>query len=144
MQVSASTQSVRISPRKIRLVIDQVRGLPVTKAEQILLYINKKGAEPVLKLIKSAVASAEHNYQLEKENLVIASITADGGFTIKRFRPRAYGRAGMIRKRTSHLTVVLEDRAEVKPEAAKPKTQKVEKTEKAEPKQEKSTTKDNK
>lgn len=125
MKVHAKVKFVRISPRKARLVVDQVRGLPVAKAESMLAFMNKKAAEPVLKLIKSAVANAEHNYKLEKKNLVVKEIFADEGFTIKRYRPRAFGRAGAIRKRTSHISVVLEA-PDPQPEkkAAKPEKKK--------------------
>ncbi|MFH1426193.1 MAG: 50S ribosomal protein L22 [Candidatus Kerfeldbacteria bacterium] len=121
MKVQASAKHIRISPRKIRLVVDQVRGLSVAEAERVLQFMNKKGAESVLKLIRSAAANAEHNNKLQKENLYIASITADEGFTIKRYRARAFGRAAMIRKRTSQLTVVLDEKegTETKKAAAK-------------------------
>lgn len=119
MKVQAKAKFIRISPRKARLVVDQVRGLSVEKAENILNFMNKKAAEPVLKLIKSAVANAEHNYKLNKKSLVIKEIFADEGFTMKRFTPRAFGRASKIRKRTTHISVVLEGK-EATP-AAKPK-----------------------
>lgn len=112
MQVTAKAKTVRISPRKVRLVLDQVRGLSVADAQQTLKYMNKGAAEPVLKLINSAKANAENNFNLNSDNLYIAEIKADEGFTIKRFRPRAFGRAGMIRKRTSHITVVLDEKAD--------------------------------
>lgn len=110
MQVRAQAKFVRISPRKVRLVVDQVRGLSVEEAERLLHFMNKRGATPVLKLIKSAVANAEHNYKLKKENLFISRITADEGITIKRYRARAFGRAAMIRKRSSKLTVILDEK----------------------------------
>ena len=107
-QVQATAKFLRISPRKLRLVVDQVRTLPVVKAESILQYMNKKGGRLVLKVLQSAVANAEHNEHLQKEDLVIKSIVVNEGFTIKRYRPRAFGRAAMIRKRTSHVSITLE------------------------------------
>lgn len=127
MQVKATAKFVRLSPRKARLVVDAVRGMSVIDAEKELAVMAKKGAEPVMKLLKSAVANAEHNNKLKKENLYIAEIAANEGMTIKRYRPRAFGRATMVRKRTSHLSIVLDEKtagketqkAEVKKEAAK-------------------------
>ncbi|MBI2411478.1 MAG: 50S ribosomal protein L22 [Candidatus Kerfeldbacteria bacterium] len=137
MQVRATATSVRISPRKVRLVLDQVRGLSVEQAERALLFMNKKGAEPVLKLVRSAAANAVHNNKAEKKNLIVQSIFADQGFTIKRFRPRAFGRAGMIRKRTSRLTVVLDEQVTRLPKAKKVKTDVKAETPKPEKKAEK-------
>lgn len=96
-----------MSPRKVRLVIDAVRGLPAMKAETRLQFIRKGAAEPVLKLLRSAMANAEHNNKLRKEDLMVKTITADGGPMIKRSRARAFGRAAPIRKRTTHITIVL-------------------------------------
>lgn len=111
MSFQATAKSIRVSPRKMRLVVDQVRGLPVTKAESILRFMNKKAASSVLKLIQSAAANAKDTAKVEKENLKVATIFADGGFVMKRFRARAFGRAVTIRKRTSHVTVVLDETA---------------------------------
>jgi large subunit ribosomal protein L22 len=121
MSFQASAKSLRVSPRKVRLVIDQVRGLSVVKAESILLFMNKKSAQYVLKLILSAAANAKSTANVEKENLKITTIFADGGFVMKRFRARAFGRAVTIRKRTSHVTVVLD---EVTPKAVEKKADK--------------------
>lgn len=118
MKVTATSKFVRISPRKARLVVDSVRGMSVIQAEATLAVMPKKGAEPVMKLLKSAVANAIHNFQLDRENLVIAEITANEGMTIKRFTPRAFGRATMVRKRTSHLSIVLDEKVAVKEEVA--------------------------
>ncbi len=109
MSFEASAQSVRIAPRKVRLVVDQVRGLPVEKAESLLRFMDKKAATPVLKLIQSAAANAQNKSKVEKKNLKIRTIYADGGFVMKRFRARAFGRAVTIRKRTSHIHVVLDE-----------------------------------
>jgi large subunit ribosomal protein L22 len=96
-----------MSPRKVRLVINTVRGLNVQAAETRLSFLNKGASEPVLKLLRSAMANAEHNFHLAKETLVIKTITADGGPTLKRSRPRAFGRSAPIRKRTTHINIVL-------------------------------------
>lgn len=107
MDVRATLRYLRMSPRKVRLVIDAVRGMSAVKAETRLQFIQKGAAEPVLKLLRSAMANAEHNNKLRKEDLTIKTITADGGPMIKRSRARAFGRAAPIRKRTTHITIVL-------------------------------------
>lgn len=110
-----------MSPRKVRLVVDAVRGLPVAAAETRLQFIKKDAALPVLKLLRSAIANAEHNFKLRKEDLIVAKITADGGPTLKRSRSRAFGRAAPIRKRTTHINITLSSKAEViKQETAAP------------------------
>jgi large subunit ribosomal protein L22 len=110
MEVVAKARFVRMSPRKVRLVADLVRGLDVDKAEAQLTFLKKAAAGPVLKVIRSAKANAENNFKLEPEGLFIKRITVDGGPVLHRWRPRAYGRAAPIRKRTSHIVVVLDDR----------------------------------
>ncbi len=117
MEVKAILRHLRMSPRKVRLVIDVVRGLGVEEAETQLIFIKKIAARPVLKLLKSAMANAEHNFKLERSKLFIKKITADAGMTIKRSMPRAMGRATPIRKRSTHITIVLSD--ETKPKKAK-------------------------
>lgn len=111
MEVNAKARFVRKAPRKVRLVVDLVRGLHVEKALHQLKYSKKDAAEPVKKLIDSAIANAEHNFDLNRDDLVIKTITADEGPTYKRWKPRAYGRATPIRKHTTHISVVLEDSA---------------------------------
>ena len=96
-----------MSPRKVRLVIDSIRGLKALKAETQLTFMNKGAALPVLKLLRSAMANAEHNFHLRKEDLVVKTITADGGPILKRSRPRAFGRAAPIRKRSTHINLIL-------------------------------------
>ncbi len=113
MDVHASLRHLRMSPRKVRLVVNAVRGLSIARAEARLAFLKKGAAEPVLKLIRSAAANAEHNFKLDRESLVIKTITADGGPTTKRFRPRAFGRAAEIRKRTTHVNVILAPKSEV-------------------------------
>ena len=102
---------MKMSARKIRLVIDVVRGLGVNEALDQLKFINKWAAKPVAKLINSAVANAENNFELDKNNLYIKEIKADEGPTLDRWMPKAHGRATPIRKRTSHISLML---AEVK------------------------------
>lgn len=109
MEVIAKLNSLRMAPRKVRLVASLIRRLPVSIAETQLRFLNKAAALPVLKLLQSALANAEHNFKLEKDKLWISHITVDGGQVIKRFRPRAFGRAAPIRKRTSHITLKLSD-----------------------------------
>jgi len=127
MDVHAFLRSLRVSPRKVRLVIDAVRGKSVKDADIRLSLMKKGAALPVLKLLRSAIANAEHNFKMAPESLYIKAITADGGPTLKRSRPRAFGRAAPIRKRTTHLSIVLADRAEL---AEKKTAKKVVKTEK--------------
>lgn len=107
MDVHASLRFLRMSPRKVRLVVDAVRGMKVSAAETKLAFLPKLAAQPVQKLLRSAVANAEHNFHLKKEDLFIKTIVADGGPTLKRSAPRAFGRAAPIRKRTTHVTLVL-------------------------------------
>jgi len=109
MEITAKAKYVRISPRKIRLIMDEVRGKKVEEALNILSFIPKKGARILKKLIESAVANAQDKSNIDVDELKIAKIYADQGPMLKRWRPRALGRATMIRKRTSHLTVVLEE-----------------------------------
>lgn len=109
MEVQASARYIRMSPTKVRLVIDIVRGLKVRDAQAQLTFMKKAAAEPVLKLLNSAMANATHNFQMDKEALYIKSIVADGGPMLGRFRARAMGRAAPIRKRSSHISIVLDD-----------------------------------
>ena len=112
MKVKAQNRFVRQSPYKARRVLDLVRGLPVEEAEHVLRLTNRAAATPIVKTLKSAVANAEHNHALDAEDLVVAEAYADEGPTLKRYRPRARGRATRIRKRTSHITIVVADRNE--------------------------------
>jgi len=105
--VRAQAKYVRSSPRKARLVCDHIRGKTVEEARAILAHTPRAVARDWSKLLESAVANAEHNHELVGEDLYVKSIHADDGPTIKRFRPRAMGRATKIRKRTSHLTILL-------------------------------------
>ena len=105
--VQARARYVRTSARKARLVCDHIRGKDVTEARAILAFTPRAAAKPWLKLLESAIANAEHNHELVGEELKIAAVHADEGPTLKRFRPRAMGRATRIRKRTSHLSITL-------------------------------------
>src|SRR5918997_7231630 len=105
--VRAQARYVRTSARKARLVCDHIRGKDVSEARAILAYTPRGAAEDWAKLLESAVANAEHNHELVGEELRIAAVHADEGPTLKRFRPRAMGRATRIRKRTSHLSITL-------------------------------------
>jgi len=105
--VRAQAKYVRSSARKARLVCDNIRGKTVDEARAILAHTPRAVAKDWSKLLESAVANAEHNHELVGEDLYVKSVTADEGPTIKRFRPRAMGRATKIRKRTAHLTILL-------------------------------------
>jgi large subunit ribosomal protein L22 len=109
MKVKAHNKFVRQSPYKVRLVLDLVRGLPVEEAEHVLRLTNRAAATPIVKTLKSAVANAEHNHALDAEDLIVAEAYADEGPTLRRFKPRARGRATRINKRTSHITIVVSD-----------------------------------
>jgi large subunit ribosomal protein L22 len=105
----AKLKFARISPRKVRLVTDLIRGKKVSNALDILAFSRKKSAKVLFDLVKSAVANAESTKNMDVDNLYISSIFVDGGPTMKRFLPRAMGRASTILKRTSHITVVLKE-----------------------------------
>jgi ribosomal protein L22 len=105
--VRAQAKYVRSSARKARLVCDHIRGKSVEEARAILAFTPRAVARDWSKVLESAVANAEHNNELDGEDLIIKAAHADEGPTLKRFRPRAMGRATPIRKRTSHLTILL-------------------------------------
>lgn len=107
MEVKAKAKYIKMSPRKVRLVADIARGLTVQDAVNQLRFTNKKAVLPVKKLIESACANAENNYELKQDNLFIKEIRVDEGATMKRWKPRARGRATPIRKRTSHINLIL-------------------------------------
>ncbi len=109
MTVTAKLKDLRIAPRKVRLVADLIRGKSVEEAQNILSFAVKKATGPFLKLLKSAIASAKNNFQLEESNLYISKILVDEGRKYKRWRPRARGRADEIQKKTSHITLFLEE-----------------------------------
>lgn len=107
MDVIAKLRFLRMSPRKVRLVVNAVRGQHVLLAQQRLGFMANAAARPVLKLLNSAVANAEHNFKLEQANLLIKQAFVDQGPALKRWHPRAFGRAAEILKRSSHITIVL-------------------------------------
>jgi large subunit ribosomal protein L22 len=110
METRAVAKFVRVPPRKIRLVMDAVRGKRVEDALNMLSFAPQKGARLLRKLINSAVANAEQNSSVDVDSLYVKRVYADEGPTLKRFQPRALGRATRIRKRTSHLTVILAEK----------------------------------
>lgn len=109
MSTSAKLTNTRLSPQKMRLVADQVRGLPVEKAIDVLTFSNKKAAAVIKKVLESAIANAEHNDGADIDELKISEILVDAGSTMKRLRPRARGRADRIIKRTSHVKVTVSE-----------------------------------
>ena len=109
MQVSATLKHAHISPQKCRLVADQVRGMPMEKALNVLSFSDKKAAGMVLKVLESAIANAEHNEGADIDELKVATIMVDEGPTMKRGRARAKGRGTRILKRNSHITVTVAD-----------------------------------
>jgi large subunit ribosomal protein L22 len=109
MKVSASARFIRQSPYKVRRVLDLVRGLPVDEARGVLTLTNRGAAGTIGKVLDSAVANAENNFALDADELFVAEAYANEGPTLKRWRPRARGRATRIRKRTSHITIVVAD-----------------------------------
>jgi len=110
MKYKFHLNKLRIAPRKVRQVVALIKGSPVEEAEIQLKFQSKRAALPILKLLKSGAASAINNFNLSPDNLYVANIFVDEGQTLKRFRPRAFGRAGAIHKKTSHITLVLEER----------------------------------
>jgi large subunit ribosomal protein L22 len=109
MEVRAVAKDIGISPQKVRLVIDMVRGKKVDEALTILSFLPTPTAKAVAKVIKSAVANAENNFQMSPADLKITNIFADQGHTLKRFRPKSRGRMSPILKRTSHITVFVSE-----------------------------------
>ena len=105
--ITAKSKYIRQSPYKLRLVLNLIRGLPVSEALDILKFTKRKASDEITKVIKSAMANAENNFGLNSNDLYISKAIADEGPTLKRFRPRARGRAGRINKRTSHLIIEL-------------------------------------
>jgi large subunit ribosomal protein L22 len=110
MEVKAIARFVRVSPQKVRLVMAQIRGERVEDALGLLSFAPQKGAKILKKLVDSAVANVQENTDMDVDNLYVARIFADEGPTQKRWRPRALGRATKILKRTSHLTVILDEK----------------------------------
>ena len=107
MEARAQARYVRVTPMKARRVIDLIRGLPAAEAQAVLHFAPQAASEPVGKVLDSAIANATNNFKLDPDTLVVREAYVDEGPTLKRFRPRAQGRAFRINKRTSHITVVL-------------------------------------
>ena len=116
METTAKLRYLRMSPRKVRLVVDAIRGVSVEQALVRLKFSDKRAAHPVAKLLNSAIANAEHNQDLKRDNLLIKEIKVDEGPVLKRWRSRAFGRAAGIQKRTSHISIIL---SEIKPSKEK-------------------------
>jgi len=125
MQVIAKLNYLRIAPRKMRLLVDLIRGKKVQEAMALLDFSPKKGSRPLKKVLEQAIANAENNFQLKKSSLYISKITIDEGPKLKRWRARARGRAARIEKKTSHISLVLNEIKE-KREAKKVKRVRVE------------------
>ncbi|HZK85473.1 MAG TPA: 50S ribosomal protein L22 [Desulfosporosinus sp.] len=112
MQAKAVAKYVRISPRKVRQVVNLIRGKKISDAFAILQFTPNGSTDDVAKVLKSAVANAGHNFDMNVDDLIITEICVDQGPTLKRIKPRAMGRADQIRKRTSHITVVVGEKKE--------------------------------
>jgi len=110
LQVKAVARNIHASPQKLRLILDQIKGKGVEEALAILHYHPKANARLVAKVVKAAAANAENNYGLDRRRLYVAAAFADKGITLKRLRPRARGRASIIQKRHSHITIVVDER----------------------------------
>ena len=111
MQAKATLRMYRSTPQKTRLVVDQIRGKNVIDAEAILRFTDKRVANPVLKLLTSAKANAVNNHDMFEDTLFVKEVQVGPGPTLKRYLPRARGRADLMRKRTSHITITLEERS---------------------------------
>lgn len=119
MQFKFHLNNLRIAPRKVRSVAALVRGLPVAAAQNELMFRTRRPSGPILKLLKSGIAAAEKNFNLKQDSLYIQNIFVDEGPRLKRFMPRAFGRAAAIHKKTSHITLILSTTSEVKKRKAK-------------------------
>ncbi len=109
MEARAYLRHARIAPRKVQIVMDLIRNKPLDEAIAILQHTPKAACEPLLKLVKSAAANAEHNFSMDRNSLYVSECFVTPGPTLKRIRPRAQGRAYRVLKRTSHMTVVLKE-----------------------------------
>jgi large subunit ribosomal protein L22 len=119
MEIKANLNHLRMSSRKVRLVIDVIRKMPIDKALDQLQFLNKLASDPVKKLIESAVANASHNFSIERSNLYIKEIKADEAVTLKRWMPKAHGRATVLRKRACHIHLTLAEIVESGKKTAK-------------------------
>lgn len=112
MQAKAVAKYIRMSPRKARQVIDLIRGKNIKEAYAILKFTPHKATESINKVLRSAVANAEHNYEMDVDTLFVKEAYVDVGPSLKRMKPRAMGRADIIKRRTSHITVVVSEKKE--------------------------------
>lgn len=119
MEVKAHLRYLRMSPRKVRLIANLIKGMGTKQAELELDHLPKRAAHPLAKLLRSAIANARHNFQLAEENLYIKSILVNQGPTLKRSMPRAFGRAAPIRKRTTHVSLILDTQRPVEVKSKK-------------------------
>ena len=119
--MKAILKNYRQAPRKVRLVADLIKGKKVDAAKLELSFLAKHAAKPIMELLDSALANAKNNFQIDKENLIVKNIQVDKGIVLKRFIPRARGSASRINKRTSHLTLTLEEKAPHAPKAPRGK-----------------------
>ncbi len=110
VEVRAIARNIRMSPQKVRLVLQTIKGKRVNEALAMLRFMPQKATTPVAKALKSASANAENNFNMDPDDLVVLRVSADEGRTLKRFRPRARGRVNQILKRSSHVTVVVSER----------------------------------
>lgn len=122
MEIKAKLKNLRMSPQKVRLVVNLVKKMPIEQALDQLRFVKKQAALPVSNLIKTALADAQHNYNLDPKNLKITEMRVDEGFTLKRWMPRAHGRATKIRKRSAQISIILKEIVE----SGKKETRKVE------------------
>lgn len=111
MEVTARARNIRIAPRKVRLVVDVVRGMPVDNALRHLEVMPQRAAKDVYKCVKSAIANAENNFGLDAADLYVARIWADEARVMKRWRPRGHGRVSPLLSRSSHVTVIVDERS---------------------------------
>lgn len=109
MEIKAQLNYLRMAPRKVRLAIDMIRGKKVLRALDVLSFSKRWAAAPVLKLLQSSIANAENNFSLKKEDLYVKIARVDGGPMLKRWAPKAHGRATPVRKRMSHITIILDE-----------------------------------
>ena len=119
MEIKVKLSNLRTAPRKVRQVVDLVRGKKVSEAQSILLFTVNKSARPVMKLLNSAVASAKHEFNLDESNLFISAITVDEGAKLKRWHPMSRGRAYPIIKRSAHIAITLSEKNPIVKEAKK-------------------------
>ncbi len=110
VEVRAIARNIRMSPQKVRLVLQTIKGKRINEALAMLRFMPQKATTPVAKALKSASANAENNFNMDPDDLVVLRVSADDGRTLKRYRPRARGRANQILKRSSHVTVVVSER----------------------------------